>query len=195
MTSTAQPEPLQASQSNSQNQFTIATRDKAVNHACSRSTDKKFYHHLAYGSKARPRKSARDSRGSPSPGAQLSIRFRPAAAACRLAYGSAKSIERFDLQKPIPSACGTPSPDTTLAHPVDNEPHGTRAGRMHAAVANDICFFGSPAFLCCLYFARLRGLQYGKVASITVTPSPVSVAYGQSDITLTATAVNSAMPP
>ena len=33
MTSTAQPEPLQASQSNSQNQFTISTHDQLVNHA------------------------------------------------------------------------------------------------------------------------------------------------------------------
>jgi hypothetical protein len=45
----------------------------------------------------------------------------------------------------------------TLAHPVENEPHVARAGRMHAAVANDICILGSPAFLYCLDFARLRG--------------------------------------
>ena len=52
MTSTAQPEPLQASQSNSQNQFTIATHDKAVNRVCSRNADREFYHHLECGSKA-----------------------------------------------------------------------------------------------------------------------------------------------
>jgi hypothetical protein len=61
-------------------------------------------------------------------------------------------------QKQVPSACGTPSPDTTLTHPAENEPHGTSAGRMHAAVANDICLFGSPTFLYRL-FAELREFQ------------------------------------
>ena len=91
-----------------------------------------------------------------------------------------------------PSACGTPSPDTTLTHPVENEPHITSAGRMHAAVANDIFCLLALLLSCIASILPGCGSSNTKVASITLTPSPVSLAYGQHNIVLTATAVNNA---
>ena len=94
-------------------------------------------------------------------------------------------------EKQIPAACGRASPDTTLAHPVEIKPHARCGEDACGGRKQDLSLllFCSPVLP--LSLPSCGGSSAGKVVSILLSPSPVSVAYGQSNITLTAAAVNS----